>query len=345
MLETHDSREPEPSARGWKLAALKFAFAAALIWAMIHFGWLRLDVLAQVAVRPWLFLLAALLMLAGLLLTVVRWQALLAVQGVRPGAREVLRLGFIGFFFSCVIPGSVSGDAVKAWYVARRHGQTTEVITSVLLDRFIGLYTFMVAASAAIGASWWSESFRRVRSTAGIELVCRLVVALALVMTVFVVLALSKTAKRSRLFARAMRRLPFHAQLQKMHDAIYLYRSHKRALAFIILMSVTAQVPMILCNYALGKVLGDSLPISSYFFLASVGLVINSLPVLPGGLGTGEAGYRMLFSAFGSGVGAEVAALWHVLFFAWSIIGLLLYLKGKAAYQTPAGEPQPQRTL
>ena len=75
---------------------------------------------------------------------------------------------------------------------------------------------------------------------------------------------------------------------------------------------------------------------AAYFFLIPVGLVINSIPITPGGLGTAEAAYAAMFGAFGSNAGAEIAALWHILFFGWSIIGMVLYVKGKKAYDTTA---------
>jgi len=319
-----------------RVAALKLACAVAVIWAMVHFGWLRLEVLVCVARQPLVFALAALLMLAGLLLTIVRWRALIAVQGVKLRAGEALRLGFIGFFFSCVIPGSVGGDAVKAWYVANRYGRTAEVVTSVLLDRFIGLYTFMITASLAV-----RFAVPRGDVPAGMAALSRAVLLLTGAMTLFFIMALSKTAKESRLLARVMARLPLHRHIEKVHESIYRYRSSKGSLAFIVLVSIMAQMPMIACHYALGSMLDNSMGFRPYFYLASVGLVVNSVPLLPGGLGTGEAAYRVLFSALGSYIGAEVAALWHVLFFAWSIIGLLLYLKGKAHYDLHGDEPQP----
>jgi len=316
------------------LLALRFGLAAALIWAMVRAGWLNLARVASIASKPGLLAAAAVLMLLGLVLTIVRWQTLLAVQGIRPRPREVFRLSFIGFFFSCVIPGSISGDAVKAWMVAKTHGKAAEAVTTVLMDRFFGLYTFVLTAAAAILAYWSLGKLPAEWSRAGLMTLTWFILGLAGAMTVFLLVVLSRRARASRRLRNAILRLPLGGSLAKLHDAVHLYRDHRASLAAVFLLSVAAQVPMILCNYTLGKAIGDGgLAATAYFFLAPLGLVINTIPALPGGVGTGEAGYKVLFSAFGSDAGAEVAALWHVLFFAWSLPGLVLYLAGR---RTPA---------
>jgi len=316
----------------------KFGLVALLVWAMIHFGWLKLGDLKDAVSRPLSLVPAAALMLAALLLTIVRWRVLLAMQGVNPGPWQVLRLSFIGFFFSNVIPGSVSGDAVKAYYVAREYGKTTQAITSVLVDRFIGLYTFVLTASVAIGVYWWSGKSPDVFAVPGFVTLCWVVMGLTAGMTAFSAAVLSRRAKENRSFNWLIGRLPFHKQVRKLHDAICLYRDKKGALALVLVLSVVAQAPMVLATFVLGRALGDSLHLGAYFFLTPLGLVVNSIPLLPGGLGTGEAAFALMFRAFGSDLGLEVAVLWRVLFFGWSLIGMVLYVRGKKAYDAVALE-------
>ena len=314
----------------FRSAAIKFVLAGVLIWAMIHFRMLDLSVLLRIASRPAHLAAAAALLMAGLLLTVVRWRALLAIQGIRVPHAQAVRLGFIGFFFSSVIPGAVSGDAVKAWYVAREHGQTAPAIASVLLDRFIGLYTMVLAAAAAIAICWHGGQYRDAWAAPGIAALSWSIIALSAAMTLFSLALLSRRLKGSRALAAILRRIPLGSHVAKLHDAVHLNRGRLGSLGLIVVLSVAAQVPMILSNFVIGRAIGDDgLSLPMYFFLASVGLVINSIPVMPGGLGTGELGYAMLFRAFGCTIGAEIIAVWHILFFGWSLIGLAFYVKGR----------------
>ena len=338
MPEKNEKLKPKPGRRALILA-LKLAVVIGLVWVMVAFDWLDSKTLRSAVSRPWLLALAALMMLVALLLTIVRWRTLLAVQGIRPDPWDVLRLGFIGFFFSNVIPGSVGGDAVKSYYVGREHGKMVEAITSVLVDRFVGLYTFLLTASVAAGACWWSGGYAKVFADARIVTLCWAVVGLVAGMTLFSAAVLSRTARNSRAMNCLLERLPLKKHIRRLYDAIHLYRDKKRALAFILAVSVTAQVPMALGIFTLGRCVGDGDPgLAAYFFLAPVGLVVNTVPISPGGLGTGEAAWEVLFGAFGSGAGAEVAAWWHVLFIGWSLVGMVFYLKGKRAYDAAMKE-------
>ena len=51
------------------------------------------------------------------------------------------------------------------------------------------------------------------------------------------------------------------------------------------------------------------------------------IPLAPGGLGVGEAGFQGIFLLFGSHQGAEAAILFHAIFFILAIgVGGLIYL-------------------
>jgi len=317
---------------------LKFVLALGVVALMVHYGMLDAQRVASVSSKPYHLAAGALLILAGLVLTIFRWQALLAVQDIRPGTREVLRLGFIGFFFSCVIPGSVGGDAVKAYYVAKDHGKAAQSVATVLLDRFIGLYTFVIMAGVAILFCRLTGLFEGVWSNPEVIVICWLVFGLAGGMTLFFAAVFSRTAKNSRAVNWLLDHLPFQKTVRSLYDAVYLYRDNRRALAVIGCLSVGAQIPMIVAHFILGSALlqaaGEiALNLPAYFFLASLGLVINSVPVLPAGIGTGQAGYKILFDALGSGIGAELATLWHLIFIGWSGIGMILYVKGRNQYR------------
>jgi len=334
--------QPDTPRRGlprWLKALLKLAFAGALIAVMVHFDLLDLDVLKEVRFKPRSIALAAGLMLAGLVLTIARWRLLLGVQDIRPGPWSTIQLGFIGFFFSCVIPGSVSGDAIKAYYVARDSGKTAGAVASVLMDRFLGLYTLAIVSSTAILVLWWRGALDVAQANTAVRAGCMFVVGCVAAMTLFGAALLSRRARDSRILAWLLDHMPFRSAVRKMHDAVLLYSDRRGAAALILGVSFAAQVPMVLGTYVLGRALGDAtLRMSQYFMLTPLGLVLNGIPLLPAGLGVGELSFAMLYKAFGSSVGAEIAALWHILFFGFSMIGMLLYVRGRRNYSAISGK-------
>ena len=60
------------------------------------------------------------------------------------------------------------------------------------------------------------------------------------------------------------------------------------------------------------------------------------IPLAPGGLGVGEAGFQGIFLLFGSHQGAEAAILFHAIFFILAIgVGGLIYIVSDLSYSKP----------
>ena len=109
--------------------------------------------LADLAARPkdWFYLVVAfVLCTAAMMLTFYRWYLLVWAQDFPFTLRDALRLGYIGYLFGYVAPGSAGGDIVKAAMIATEQKSRKGVAAAtVLLDRILGvLALFMVGALA-----------------------------------------------------------------------------------------------------------------------------------------------------------------------------------------------------
>src|SRR5205823_4926165 len=98
-------------------------------------------------------LLAASTGLVALLLTFVRWYVLVRAQDLPFTVTDSIRLGFVGFFFNNFLPGSVGGDLVKAWYIAGEQSRRTVAVSTVLIDRVLGLWA-LAALVAILGSGF-----------------------------------------------------------------------------------------------------------------------------------------------------------------------------------------------
>ncbi|MEI6634625.1 MAG: lysylphosphatidylglycerol synthase transmembrane domain-containing protein, partial [Chlamydiota bacterium] len=73
------------------------------------------------------------------ILSARRWKALVEVQGIRARYGALLGFCLIGAFFNNIMPGSMGGDILKAWYCARvDHSRKAGAVSSVLADRIVG---------------------------------------------------------------------------------------------------------------------------------------------------------------------------------------------------------------
>ncbi|MCK4602478.1 MAG: flippase-like domain-containing protein, partial [Phycisphaerae bacterium] len=89
--------------------------------------------------KVWLLVCAAGGFLVSMLIVTVRWWFMLRIQRIRIGLWESARLTFLGLFFNAVVPGTVGGDLVKAYYVSKHTPRKAAALVSTFVDRMMGL--------------------------------------------------------------------------------------------------------------------------------------------------------------------------------------------------------------
>ena len=256
----------------------------------------------------------------------VRWQLLLAVQGIRITFWESLRLTYIGWFFNNWMPGSTGGDFVKAYYIARQTNQKTEAVTVVFLDRFIGLVAMCMLGAAAIAVSLEDERLRVAQIIVGAFLV-----AVAVGGTIFY----SRTLRRILRVNRVLALLPLRETVARVDHAIFVYRYHKGKIALALAYSWLTQVVSVLAVWWLAAALGSLASWDTYFVTMPVVWIGWSLIPVPGGVGVAEALAQKLFGPAvlgAAGSAAEAATLALAMMLAYRLVQLLVSLPGAVFY-------------
>jgi uncharacterized membrane protein YbhN (UPF0104 family) len=81
---------------------------------------------------------AALLTLAGIVLSALRWQKVLEALGLRAGLRRLLSHYLAGQFVSNVLPTTIGGDVLRVSRLSRETGESPGTFASVVLERLTG---------------------------------------------------------------------------------------------------------------------------------------------------------------------------------------------------------------
>jgi len=126
------------------------ALIAGLFW------WYRdelSEIISQQFEWPWLAA-SVLVYFPSLLLTFYRWCLLVRAQELPFSTWHGFKLGFLGYLFSQVLPGSVTGDVVKAGMLARDQSRRTLAVATVIMDRIVGLFGLFLLA-ALLGVLFW----------------------------------------------------------------------------------------------------------------------------------------------------------------------------------------------
>lgn len=299
---------------------------------LIYFGALDLAKVRMMVVRWWSGA-AAICLLTSVIVSMFRWQILLNAVDIRPGIKVVMRLSFIGYAFSTVIPGAVSGDIIKAYYIVKgRNDKKTAAVTTIVLDRVLALFTMLLTAAAAIGGALllMPQLAQNPEQTRHLLSLGCIVISLAIIMLFGFLLCLNKRLRNTQLAIWVTTRPPAHRIIDRLYSTIYSFREKKRALVKTIMVSFVGQSPIILGMYCIGRAADETvLRLAHYLFLAPVASILNAIPLGPGGVGSGEALVESLFILFGSRNGSEITAVGHIIFILFSIIGFTLYVRGK----------------
>jgi len=301
-----DDLQPLPGRR----EVVRPGFASSL--AQMRWGWLAAGVTG---------------FLVCILLVAVRWWMLLRIQRIRLPLRRVIRLTFLGFFFNAVVPGTVGGDLVKAYYVARQTRRKAAALLSIFVDRVLGLTglaVFAVGTTAVILAAGLS---RPAEMRTPLVLLGMIVAATA---GAIVFLASARLRRGLRL-ERLYRRLPIAHQIRAAGQAAERYVRRGRLLAPAAAVMMTAHVFFVGSIALLGASLSLDVAWYRYFVYVPLIYIAGSVPLTPGGVGIVE-GLYVTFLAADPAVEASpvvaLALLARVIPVLWSVPGAVLAITG-----------------
>lgn len=145
------STKPKKPAKQFVSLALKILFAAGLLFLLFRRGLISLDAMHG-ALQKWEITGPAVgALLLATFLGVWRWHWLLQAQGISLTWKRTFQLTLIGNFFNIALPGAVSGDFVKAFYIGREvEGKRARAFSSILFDRVAGLSALFLLSAAAL---------------------------------------------------------------------------------------------------------------------------------------------------------------------------------------------------
>jgi uncharacterized protein (TIRG00374 family) len=258
--------------------------------------------------------------------SVIRWRLLLSGQGLNLTFNESLRLTMIGIFFNTALPGAVSGDVVKGYYVVRQQPDgrgKIKAFATLFLDRLLGL-------SALVCLSFTMMLFRLgvMLESPTLRSLCGLITVLWLGVVGFYVFVLIPWPFSKKL-EQVLRKLPAGEYFGKLYEALRAYESCPGYIVKGLLISLGTHITVVSIFILLANALGgfESISPSSFFFLAPLGLLVTAVPIAPAGLGTGHAAFAWLFTQVGSSHGADLFTAFVSFQLLLSLIGGVFYLK------------------
>jgi uncharacterized membrane protein YbhN (UPF0104 family) len=262
---------------------------------------------AQVRVELWAA--AVVLYVLTQIVSGWRWQILARPLGFERPLWQYTGFYFVGMYFNLVLPTSVGGDVVRAWYLDGQSGRRLSAFLSVFVDRLSGLVVLVALAVAAsvlspIDLSRWM-------------LVCVWGAAAAL------------------LFGMAT--LPLLARYPLLGDKYAKLGAEVRDSFALILrplplaLSLVVQSANVVLVWLVGLALGVSVPAAYYWVLVPMVTLLTMAPVSINGVGVREGAMIAFLGPLGVPAAAAVSLslLWFSVFTTASLLGGAVYLFGR----------------
>lgn len=265
-----------------------------------------------------------------------KWGLLLESAGLHVNLGRLLAYQWVAEFFNNFLPAQVGGDVMRGYALASDTHRAADVAASVLIDRFIGLTVFMVAA--AVGATamlFWGRPNGipfTPEQRVSVQLIALGSGGASLLLLVLLVAILSRRLKV--LVERLLHHLPFLRFAlpiwTKLAEAFNVYRHEYRALLLTSLCSalivLLTSVNIWLISQAIepGSIsMLEVLTINP--IIVFVGLV---LPLSPGGLGVRQSAFAATFLLMGAEGRLGAGELGFAVGLLQQFIGYLVSLPG-----------------
>lgn len=239
-------------------------------------------------------------------------------EGLALSLLDSTRLNFIGYFFNNFMPTAVGGDIVKAHCASQANDDKIKSYTSVIMDRIVGLYSFLILAAIALLLTRGSLNMPFLPQIIFIMLIGWAVIF-------YLVTHQEAEAKMERLFLK-IKLGKIGEQLNLAYKTVNDYRNKLDVIIKSLLVSVFSQCVYFLTIYLFFISLGSKIEIGTIFLIMPIVSYLSMLPSI-GGLGVREGAMVALFGPIaGKEIAFAVSILLLVGLFVLSLLGWISYI-------------------
>ncbi len=313
---------------------IKILLVSALLYFLGRKGFLSLEATGRAFARIDLMVPALVLMSVSTALGILRWRWLLLAQGIHLPFLRIAELGLVGNFFNIALPGAVSGDLVKAVYVAREvEGVRARGFGSILFDRVAGVSALVLVSATAL-----LIEFRKFEGTpllTGIQVFVALAAAGVIGFYIYLFSLHDARDPVMKALEWLSKRVNAAGSVLRIYQGIKVYRKYPRTVFLALLSSVAIHLIVCISCLLYLQALGvEGISAAAVFVVVPLGLLVTAVPVLPAGVGTGHAAFLWLFHFLGTERGADVFSLVAFFNILFGMLGGLVYLRFRSREPT-----------
>ncbi len=292
---------------------------------------------------PGLLALALLLAVADRALMALKWNILLVARDIRVGWWRAVRVYWSSTFLGLFLPATVGADVVRAVMLSRSETRRAEIVSSILVERFLGMVALGLAGvvgAALAPAVLGKLEFDRDRL---------LLLAIAAAVAVTAAFAFSLTDASGRLAEGLAARVAGKRHvgrvaevLVKVFRSFRAYREHRGALSLFFGLTLLEQLLPMVRAYVVARAMHLDVPFLFFASMVPIELLVIRLPLSVDGFGIREGLFTWFLMQRGidESVGFAVGLVNHVLFLLAVLPGGVMHFLGERK-APPAGTAVP----
>jgi glycosyltransferase 2 family protein len=291
----------------------KLALGGAVLYWVFHSVDLSELAVSMRRASPALLAGALVLFVADDLVTTHKWRRLLEGVGIRPSFRRLFQVYLKGRFLGFFVPSSVTSDLYKGAALSREHGSGKAVVSSIVLERLLGLVSLATIGVVAAGAL--------PARVMGVSSAATVAIGAAATLAGLAVFLQADRIARAALPLVPSGWLRVRSFGQELAGAFAVYRARVPLLVEAFLLSLVIQATRSAAVFALARAVDDRTPFLYFLLLVPYVYLVNLLPVASSRLGLEQGVFVVLFGAVG--MSPETALAISLLSVAGSLVACL----------------------
>ena len=296
---------------------IKIIVSGGLIWWLIErVNWATVGVHLYDVSMPLLFLYI-IFQLLGNIISSKKWQIIASFKELRFSLKEGFFAYLTGAFINNFLPSTLGGDAYRGLWLAKRSGARAAALSTVIFDRFIGLWTM------ALLALLFSPFLFPLIDTS-----TPLFLTLITLSVFFVADMIITYAYCQPWFDRIITRIPFY-KIRRLFEEVVFYTKKHIWWRTSLWSGLFIFVGVVLSNFTLFQALGNNIAFVPFLSIIFLVTIISAIPLSINNIGIKEWAYVTFFGLVGVSIetAVTVALLSRFLQMFISFIALPQYLR------------------
>ncbi len=264
-------------------------------WLIVRVDWVGVrHELSEVSYT--LLFLYVVFQLTGNIISARKWQIIASYKELHFSLKEGFFTYLTGAFINNFLPSTIGGDAYRGLWLAKRSGARAAALSTVVFDRFIGLWTTALLALVFSFVLW-------PHIATSLPLLVTLVTLVGFLVVDLIVTYLYCQSW----FQGYVARIPFF-KLRRFLEEIIFYTQKHLWLRTSLWSSLFVFVGLGLSNYTLFHALGSEIAFLPFFSAILLVAIVSNIPISINNIGIKEWAYVTFFGLIGVSIETAVTA-------------------------------------